>query len=101
MGRIIAGATEKGLEKRNSLCCCENMAGVSADCIYRTVMSFHLPNLSEGVHIPELEGASSAAAEQNWSTSGQQTESTHPVFMSIRNLLKDRKKANLTRMKEI
>jgi len=59
-------------------------------------VSLHLPNGREGIHIPELEGASSAAAEQNWSIR-HQAKSTHPVFMSIRNLLKKRRQARLNR----
>lgn len=88
------------MEKRNSLCSCENLAGVGADCIDRAVMSLCLPSGYEGIHIPELEGASSAAAEQNWSTR-YQAKSTHPVFMSIRNLLKKRRQASLTGLQKL
>lgn len=102
MDRILPGPMEKGrfMEKKNSLCCCENLAGVGADCIYRTVMSLHLPSGCKGIHIPELEGASSAATEQNRSAR-YQAKSTHPVFMSIRNLLKKRRQASLMGLQKI
>lgn len=87
-------------EKKNSLSCRENLAGVGADCIYRAVMSLHLPDGCEGFHIPELEGAASAATEQNWSAR-YQPKSTHPVFMSIRNLLKKRRQACLTGLQKL
>lgn len=80
---------ERFREKKNSLRCRENLAGVGADCIYRAVVSLHLPNGCEAIHVPEFEGASSAAAEQNRSAR-YQAKSTHPVFMSVRNLLKKR-----------
>lgn len=86
--------------EKNSLCCCENLAGVGADGIYRAVVPLHLPNGCEGIHIPELEGASPAAAEQNRRT-GHQAKSTNPVLMSIRNLLKERRQASLTGLQKI
>lgn len=83
---------ERFMEK-NSLCCCKNLARVGADGIYRAVMSLHLCNGCKGIHVPELEGASPAAAEQNRHTR-HQAKSTNPVLMSIRNLLKERRQAH-------
>lgn len=62
-------------------------------------MSLHLPNGGEGIHVPELEGASPAAAEQN-RHAGHQAKGTNPVLVSIRNLLKQRRQS-LTELQKI
>lgn len=62
------------------------MAAVGGDAVNGALMTLQLPQGPQGVRVPQLEHATSAAAEQGRG-SGDHTQSTNPVAVSVGDLL--------------
>ena len=64
------------------------MAAVGSDAVDGAVMTLELPQSPQCVRVPELEHPTSAAAQQGRGA-GDDAQRTHPVTVSIRDLLMD------------
>lgn len=64
----------------------EDLFGIGADGIYWAVMAFNFSNGREVVHVPHLEHAPPAGAEEH-GPSGNERQSTHPILVRVWDLL--------------
>lgn len=81
---------------KNLLRCGENMGGINTYGIDRTVVTLHLSDWHESVHVPEFQNAPSAAAEQD-RVAWHHSQGADPILVCVWNLLREKRETRSLR----